>query len=189
MTTANNKANVTVGKPKVSGYVYIAPADTAIPTDAKTALASAFKSLGYISKDGVTNALGRTTEDTEDWGGDIIMTAMTEKKETWKFKLVEYLNLDVQKFIHGAENVTGTLASMVTIKSADCDETPHVIVFEMILNGGYLQRVVLPCAYLAEVGDVQFIRGQAVGYDVTVKAASDETGTAHYKYIEKPAGE
>ena len=48
--------NVTAAKPKVGGAVWRAPLGTTLPTDAKTALDKAFKSLGYISGDGLTNA-------------------------------------------------------------------------------------------------------------------------------------
>ena len=41
--------NVTAAKPKVGGAVWRAPLGTTLPTDAKTALDKAFKSLGYIS--------------------------------------------------------------------------------------------------------------------------------------------
>ena len=39
-------ANVSVGKPKIAGAVYVAPLGTTLPTDAVTALATAFKGLG-----------------------------------------------------------------------------------------------------------------------------------------------
>ena len=52
---ATTAAYVTAGKPKVGGAVFRAVAGTAAPTDATTALAAAFKDLGYCSEDGLVN--------------------------------------------------------------------------------------------------------------------------------------
>ena len=51
---ANSKDLVTTAKPKTSGAVYVAPIGTALPTDATSSLAVAYKGLGYISEDGFT---------------------------------------------------------------------------------------------------------------------------------------
>ena len=45
MATNVNAAYVTAGKPKVGGAIWRAPVGTPIPSDAKTALNAAFKSL------------------------------------------------------------------------------------------------------------------------------------------------
>ena len=58
-TNHNNKKNVSLGKPKKTGCLYYAPAGTALPTDATTALPAAYTCVGYLSEDGVTNAYGR----------------------------------------------------------------------------------------------------------------------------------
>ena len=44
---ANSKDLVTTAKPKTSGAVYVAPIGTALPTDATSSLAEAYKGLGY----------------------------------------------------------------------------------------------------------------------------------------------
>ena len=47
---------VTTGKLGKLGGVYRAPAETALPTDATTDLASAFKNIGEVSEDGITKS-------------------------------------------------------------------------------------------------------------------------------------
>ena len=53
---ANVVANVTTGKPKVSGAIYRAALGTTLPTDATTALGDGFACLGYVSEDGFVNS-------------------------------------------------------------------------------------------------------------------------------------
>lgn len=77
---ANQPKYVTSAKPKVGGSIYSAPIGTALPTDATTALNTAFKCLGYVSDDGVQNSDDRKTTDIKSWGGDIVNSVQTEKQ-------------------------------------------------------------------------------------------------------------
>ena len=103
MATATN---VSVGKPKVAGAIYVAPAGTALPTDASTTLAETFVSLGYISDAGVVNGENNETTSVKAWGGDTVLSALTGREDTWKMTFIEALNLDLLKeiFICGSVN-------------------------------------------------------------------------------------
>lgn len=67
---SSDASNVTSSKPSVGGAVWVAPLKTEIPTDAKTPLNEAFKSLGYCSDDGLTNSNSPETDNQKAWGGD-----------------------------------------------------------------------------------------------------------------------
>lgn len=183
---ANQPKYVTSAKPKVGGSIYSAPIGTALPTDATTALNAAFKCLGYVSDDGVQNSDDRKTTDIKSWGGDIVNSVQTEKTDTFKYTLIEALNVDVLKEIYGDSNVTGGLDTGITVKSNSIELDEHVIVIEMVLRNNVLKRIVLPSAKVTDVGEIKYKDGDNVGYETTVTCFPDDNSNTHYEYIVKP---
>ena len=88
-TNHNNKKNVSLGKPKKTGCLYYAPAGTALPTDATTALPAAYTCVGYLSEDGVTNATDTDTTDINEMGGIKVLSEISGYGETWQFNMIE----------------------------------------------------------------------------------------------------
>lgn len=182
MATASN---VTAGKPKIGGAIYVAPSGTTLPTDATTALASAFVCLGYVSEDGVTNSNSPSSEELKAWGGDIVMSLLTEKPDNFTFTLIEALSVDVLKFVYGASNVSGTLAAGITVTANAAIPEAHVIAIDMVMTDGAVKRVVMPNAYISEVGEITYKDDEAVGYETTVLCVPDSSGNTHYEYIKR----
>lgn len=179
---SNNKSYVSVGKPKIGGAIWRAPEGTALPTTAGGELDSAFEALGYISEDGVVNANARTTENIKAWGGDTVLTTLTEKTDTFAFTMIESLNGVVLKTVHGDNNVTGDLTSGLTVKVNASDDEPHAYVIDQELQGNVKMRIVIPSAKVSEVGDITYKDDTAIGYPVTLSALPDEDENYHYEY-------
>ena len=174
-----------VGAPiSATGAIARAPLDTALPTDATTALDPAFEVLGLVGEDGVSLSTERTRDDKRAWGGQIVRTVQSGYGETITFTLLESTKLAVLKALFGDANVVDA-AGKITIKHNE--QTPEKGVFSItIKDGTKLRRLVAGNAQLVMDGDVTYVHSELISYSVTVTAYPDEDGNNIVEYIDTP---
>lgn len=179
----SNTGNVSTAKPKIGGAVSRAPFGTTLPTDATTSLDSAFDALGYISNDGLKNANTPEGDKVKAWGGDVVLYYGTGKDDTFTFKLIEATNVKVLETVYGDGNVTGAIATGITVKANSKEDTEHSYVIDMILKNSIVKRIVIPKGTVTSVSEVSYKDDEAIGYEVTVSAVPDSSGNTHYEYL------
>ncbi|MHC6175470.1 phage tail tube protein [Glutamicibacter sp. X7] len=176
-------ANVSVGKPTAAGGIYAGDTTITAPTDARTALPSGLNGMGYVSDEGLTNSIETDTETIVAWGGDAVLTVRTSRQETFTFVFIETHEL-VLKEVYGPDNVTvdATTGDIAVLHNAK--ELPNrLYVFEILMTGNKVKRIVVPNAKVNEIGDVVYVDGEAIGYEVTLGAFPDENGNTAIEYI------
>ena len=183
MSSLNNSSNVSAAKPNISGAIYKAPLTASLPTTADETLSADFTCLGYISEDGITNSNARESDEFKAWGGDTVLTSQTSYTDTFQFKLLEYLNADVKKTVYGADNVSGALATGMTVQANSKELTSAAWVIDMIMRDDTMNRIVIPSGKISEIGDVVYSDSELTAYDITVTAFPDSNGNTHYEYI------
>lgn len=187
----SNVANVLAGKPLATGGVLVAPLGTGLPEDATESLDVAFKALGYVSEEGLTETTERATEKIKAWGGDTVKIVQTDFSVTYSFTLYESLNSDVLKTIYGDDNVTTTNPGGSTLHEVKIHGEPlpaKAFVFE-VKDGDARIRIAVPNAQVTELGEITYSDESVVGYPITIEALRDsDLGANAVKFIDAGAG-
>lgn len=156
--------------PSAGGYAYRAPIGTTLPTDATTALGSAFEEIGLISNDGIVFSRSATVNVYRDYADKVIYTNSTERTETAKITYVE-TSPSVLKEYNG--NATGTETSFYS--DADGDHSSYVYVFEAVIGENMVKRTVCPSGKVMSVDDLTQAPGNLLGYPCNYTFSYDET--------------
>lgn len=181
---AKDVSNVGVAKgnsKNAGGYAWVGAKGDTLPTDAKTDIDEAFKSLGYISEDGLTNTTDTDSEDRKDWGGDVIKSEMTSYAESYQVSFLESRE-SVLKAVYGDANVTSDGQGGITVKHNKnfTEERPYI--FESLITATLIKRTVIPRGSIVERDDVAENSEDLLTYTPTIKALPDESGNTSYVY-------
>lgn len=185
VTATNTVTNVTAGKPKIGGAVFSAPFGSTLPTTAAATLDAAFANMGYVGDSGVVNSNSMSSNPLRAWGGDIVLVTQESKDDTFQFTLIEVLNHNMLKSVHGSDNVTGTLEDGISVRANGKELPPQAWVIDMILRDGAKKRIVIPNGKITAIGDVTYADNSYIGYPVTITALpyAAYDGDTHREYI------
>lgn len=178
-TTQNNKDNVSVGKGVVGGYLFSAPAGTALPTDYTTALNAAFVNLGYVTDEGAVFATEADSNTFKDLNGDDIASSSGGRTRTLAVVLAE-TNVNSLKEVYGQDNVTEA-SGTITINHTNADMEHRVLVLELLLRNGRKWRRVIEDAQVTEWDDMTVLYSELVRYGITYTLNGD---TPIHDYIQ-----
>lgn len=171
---SNDATNVRVA---VTGAVYVAVSGSTQPTDATTALAAAYKDLGYVSEDGVTESRERSTEKLKAWQrGAVVREVVTESSISYTFRLLETKKEVVELFYGAIVDANGKV-------SIDPSATGGRQAFVIdVIDGDDFIRVSIKDGEVTAVGEQVYKNGEAIGYEVTVIGYADTNGIAAEKF-------
>lgn len=168
-------SQVTVGSAKATGAIWVAPKDTALPTDATTALSGTYVLLGFTSDAGVQIAETRDAETIRAWEGRTdVYDLVTEYTETVAFMPIQ-CNADVAKLMWGTSAVTVGTGGALTVKHHGTPLDPVVIVIETTPRTGIVKRYA-GTFQLSERGEQTLDGTQVDGRQLTFKSIADSNG-------------
>lgn len=185
----NMVTNTSAGKPKIGGAVFSAPYGSTLPISASSTLDAAFQNKGYMGDSGVVNSNSMSSNPLRAWGGDVVLMTQESKDDTFQFTMIEVLNPDTLKSVYGSGNVSGTLASGISVRANGTELPAQAWVLDMLLRDGAAKRIVIPNGKITAIGDITYADNSLIGYPVTITALPYAVydGDTHREYIIRAA--
>lgn len=168
-----------------TGNVYFAAVGTTLPTDVTTALNAAFKPVGYVDPDALTETLSVSTEKVRAWQKKAgVRTLVTEFDWTFQFKAIETSPLVLELFYGGADSATALGVSTTTIP-IELATVQKACVIE-ITDGDVITRYAIPVVEVSDRGETKHSGAEGTGWDLTISVVGDATALG-YRITNDPA--
>ena len=160
----------------VTGAVYVGPTSAAAPTSSSTTL-TGFTDLGYVSSDGITETIDKTTNQIRAWqNGSLVREVISEGTYSVTLTFIE-TKLEVLELYFGSAITGGEL-------DGDPTKSGGRKSFVMdIVDGTIVERTYIPAGEVTAVGERTLASGEAVGYNVTITAYADSSNVTFKKFF------
>lgn len=183
----NTGISVAAGLPMAGGGMSFAPLGTALPTDAETALAAAYKKLGPISREGVRPTRTSNLEKVLEWDGSTLASLVSEVGRAFEVTLYGLYDTEVNQYLFGANAVVtpATVSSGKKVAISDKGGKPDdsVLVFDM-RHGKGRHRAILPVASAVITAENPWVGTGLKAYTIAVEALKDASGVRVYEYLD-----
>jgi hypothetical protein len=173
---ANTASAVKVG---VTGSVYVGATSASAPTSSVATL-TGFTELGYVSPDGVEEAIETSTSQIRAWqNGDLVREVITESTATFKFTLMETTKAVIELYYGTTASGTGTSAKVDVNPSASGGRKSFVI---NVVDGASVIRTYIASGEVTAVEPLTAANGDVLGYGMTITAFPNSSGVAFTKF-------
>jgi len=164
------------------GRGYVAPLGTTAPTNSSGTLNAAFKELGWIHEDGLTEAANADTAEIKAWDGTTVRKVMTGSEFTFQLRVLETTKVNLELYYSGSTVTANTGESKIQVKSPANDRRSFV--FD-VFDGTKATRIYIPDGEVTERGDITYANGEATSYEVTITAYPDTNGVSFVKFFDE----
>ena len=160
------------------GAVAVAPEGTTPPTDATTTLSGTWVSGGYVSEDGISITVNRSTTPIRDWSKSAVRNLLTEFGGSISVGFLQVDEFSAQR-VFGSTNVTKTAATSTKgelIKVQIGAELPPIESWCFNMKDGNARiRVYVPRGQITDVSQMDYKpdAGHIIGGSLQCYANSD----------------
>jgi hypothetical protein len=160
----------------VTGAVYVGPTSATAPSSSSATL-TGFTDLGYVSADGITETIDKTTNQIRAWqNGSLVREVISEGTYSVTLTFIE-TKLEVLELYFGSTITDGEL-------DGDPTKSGGRKSFVMdIVDGSIIERTYIPAGEVTAVGERTLASGEAVGYNVTITAYADTDNVTFKKFF------
>ena len=160
----------------VTGAVYVGPTTASAPTSSSTTL-TGFTDLGYVSADGITETIDKTTSQIRAWqGGALVREVVSEGTYSVTLTFIE-TKLEVLELYFGSTITGGELDGDPTASGGRKSFVMDIV------DGSIIERTYIPAGEVTAVGERTLASGEAVGYNVTITAYADTDNVTFKKFF------
>lgn len=171
---------------QTAGGLYVAPAGTALPEDVDEPLDPLFKSLGYVSSDGVTISIDGSTTPIEVWSGERIGALRDAFAIEYSMSLFQVLSPYVNQVIFGDGSVSTAAATADhgnRMRVAISSRMPAVasLVLDAFFEDKMIRQVV-ELVQMSDIDDITLVHNEPMAFQPTFSAYRGSNGNHVVQY-------